>query len=50
MSEEYDGQCDHTGNTDFLTPQQRLNAIADILAVIALRAIREDDETERTQS
>lgn len=49
MSAEHDRQRDHVGNTDFLTPQQRLDAIADILATIALRAIREDDENQQTK-
>ena len=29
---------------DFLTPEQRLNAIAEILATIALRAVNSDHE------
>ena len=34
-----------SGNeTDYLTPEQRLNAIADILATIALRAVNQDYE------
>ncbi len=32
--------------TDFLTPEQRLSAIADILATIALRAVNQGYEDE----
>jgi len=36
-----------SGNeTDFLTPEQRLSAIADILATIARRAAKQDYEDE----
>jgi hypothetical protein len=37
------------GPTDFLTPEQRLDAVAEILATIALRAIREDHESHPDQ-
>ncbi|BCM94110.1 hypothetical protein IAD21_06013 [Abditibacteriota bacterium] len=35
-----------TNETDFLTPQQRLEAIAEILATIALRAVKQDHEDQ----
>ncbi len=31
--------------TDFLTPEQRLDIVADILATIALRVIKQNHET-----
>ncbi len=32
---------------DFLTPEQRLDAIADILSTIALRILREQNEQDQ---
>lgn len=31
---------------DFLTPEQRLNAVAEILATIALRSLNQDHENQ----
>ena len=44
---EYQPSPGWSGNeTDFLTPEQRLSAIADILATIALRAVMQDHEDQ----
>lgn len=32
--------------TDFLSPQQRITAIADILSTLAIRAIRQNHEAQ----
>ena len=35
---------------DFLTPEQRFDAVADILATIALRALKDDHEDAEINS
>ncbi len=42
-------QADPSRAEDFLTPEQRLDAIAEILATIALRAIKQDKEAESAE-
>lgn len=39
-----------SGPTDFLTPMQRVEAIAEILAVIALRSLKDEHENEDHQT
>ena len=43
-----DVKVETTNEMDFLTPEQRLNAIAEILATIALRAINSSHEDQNS--